>query len=191
MVTRQSIALLRTRTGASQQDVADAVGVSRGAIARVEVGSLGLSDKLAEGIAKVFGLTVDDLLAYVEGRASLSETAAKMPETTKPKQLASESEVQALNAAVTVNGYILDGLKRTNATLDALDTVRAWVSALGPVASISRILTELPPETASAVIDAIFAEAARQDSRRAPAGIALLRVLSQQMRLLTEPNAEH
>lgn len=163
--------------------------MSRGAIARIEVGTLGISDKTAAGLAKVYGLSVEDLLAYVEGRATLDATVAKMPAASADSN-EMDDVADTLNAAVTVNGYILDGLKRTGATLDQLDAVRAWVNAMGPISAIARLFKR-SPAAARRVIDLLFEEAAFDDRDRASASITLLRLLLGHLAEAPHPDAIH
>lgn len=175
MTTRQSLALLRARIGASQQDVADAVGVSRGAIARIEVGTLQMSDKMAEGIARALGMSVADLMDFSEGKLSLDDAIARMRPTARPQRETEEEE--ALNAAVTLNRMLVEGLKRTDATLDQLDAVRSWFNAMGPVVPIVTVLESTQKPVSNTIIDDLFEVAAKADRTRVTASLALLRVL--------------
>ncbi len=56
----------RAKTDMKQGDLAELVGVRRETIIRLEKGQYNPSLKLAMDIAKVFGVTVEDLFAFVE-----------------------------------------------------------------------------------------------------------------------------
>ena len=56
----------RARTGMKQGDLAELVGVRRETIIRLEKGQYNPSLKLAMDIAKVFGVTVEELFAFPE-----------------------------------------------------------------------------------------------------------------------------
>jgi transcriptional regulator with XRE-family HTH domain len=172
---RQSISLLRTRRGFTQQELADLVGVSRGAIARVEIGTLQMSDKLAEGIARVLGLSVADLNDFSNGTLSLDDATARMRSETRSQLEVAEAET--LNAAVTLNRMLVEGLKRTDATLDQLDAVRSWFNAMGPVVPIVTVLEGTQEPVVNTIIDDLFEMAAKTDQTRVSASLALLRVL--------------
>jgi transcriptional regulator with XRE-family HTH domain len=172
---RQSISLLRTRRGFTQQELADLVGVSRGAIARVEIGTLQMSDKLAEGIARVLGLSVADLNDFSNGTLSLDDATARMRSETRSQLEVAEAET--LNAAVTLNRMLVEGLKRTDATLDQLDAVRSWFNAMGPVVPIVTVLEGAQEPVVNTIIDDLFEMAAKTDQTRVSASLALLRVL--------------
>lgn len=54
----------RARTGMKQGDLAELVGVRRETIIRLEKGQYNPSLKLAMDIAKVFGVTVEELFSF-------------------------------------------------------------------------------------------------------------------------------
>ena len=54
----------RARTGMKQGDLADLVGVRRETIIRLEKGLYNPSLKLAMDIAKIFGVTVEELFSF-------------------------------------------------------------------------------------------------------------------------------
>ena len=56
----------RARTGMKQGDLAELVGVRRETIIRLEKGLYNPSLKLAMDIAKIFGVTVDELFSFEE-----------------------------------------------------------------------------------------------------------------------------
>ncbi len=56
----------RARTGMKQGDLAELVGVRRETIIRLEKGQYNPSLKLAMDIAKVFGVTVEELFSFEE-----------------------------------------------------------------------------------------------------------------------------
>ena len=56
----------RARYQMSQEDLAGLVGVRRETIGRLEKGQYNPSLKLAMDIAKVFGLTVEDIFCFTE-----------------------------------------------------------------------------------------------------------------------------
>ncbi|WP_028510268.1 helix-turn-helix transcriptional regulator [Ruminococcus sp. NK3A76] len=57
----------RARTGMKQGDLAELVGVRRETIIRLEKGVYNPSLKLAMDIAKIFGVTVEELFSFEEG----------------------------------------------------------------------------------------------------------------------------
>ena len=56
----------REKAGYKQSELAERVGVSRETIVHLENGRYNPSVKLAMDIAKVFGVTVEDLFAFTE-----------------------------------------------------------------------------------------------------------------------------
>lgn len=56
----------RARTGMKQGDLAELVGVRRETIIRLEKGVYNPSLKLAMDIAKIFGVTVEELFSFEE-----------------------------------------------------------------------------------------------------------------------------
>ena len=56
----------RAKTGMKQGDLAELVGVRRETIIRLERGQYNPSLKLAMDIAKVFGVTVEELFSFPE-----------------------------------------------------------------------------------------------------------------------------
>ncbi|MBQ2263933.1 MAG: helix-turn-helix transcriptional regulator [Oscillospiraceae bacterium] len=56
----------RAKTGMKQGDLAELVGVRRETIIRLEKGQYNPSLKLAMDIAKVFGVTVEELFSFEE-----------------------------------------------------------------------------------------------------------------------------
>ena len=56
----------RARTGMKQGDLAELVGVRRETIIRLEKGLYNPSLKLAMDIAKIFGVTVEELFSFEE-----------------------------------------------------------------------------------------------------------------------------
>ncbi len=56
----------RAKTGMKQGELAELVGVRRETIIRLEKGQYNPSLKLAMDIAKVFGVTVEELFAFPE-----------------------------------------------------------------------------------------------------------------------------
>ena len=56
----------RARTGMKQGELAELVGVRRETIIRLEKGQYNPSLKLAMDIAKVFGVTVEELFSFEE-----------------------------------------------------------------------------------------------------------------------------
>ena len=56
----------RAKTGMKQGDLAELVGVRRETIIRLEKGQYNPSLKLAMDIAKVFGVTVEELFSFSE-----------------------------------------------------------------------------------------------------------------------------
>ena len=56
----------RARTGMKQGELAELVGVRRETIIRLERGQYNPSLKLAMDIAKIFGVTVDELFSFEE-----------------------------------------------------------------------------------------------------------------------------
>ncbi len=56
----------RAKTGMKQGDLAELVGVRRETIIRLEKGQYNPSLKLAMDIAKVFGVTVEELFSFPE-----------------------------------------------------------------------------------------------------------------------------
>ena len=59
----------RAKTGMKQGDLAELVGVRRETIIRLEKGQYNPSLKLAMDIAKVFGVTVEELFSFSEDKA--------------------------------------------------------------------------------------------------------------------------
>lgn len=134
-----------------------------------------MSDKLAEGIARVLGLSVADLNDFSNGTLSLDDATARMRSETRSQLEVAEAET--LNAAVTLNRMLVEGLKRTDATLDQLDAVRSWFNAMGPVVPIVTVLEGAQEPVVNTIIDDLFEMAAKTDQTRVSASLALLRVL--------------
>jgi len=63
------IARLRKQQGLTQQQLADAVGIRQYAVARFENGLCRVPVTLLPDIARVFGVSVDDLLGTATGKA--------------------------------------------------------------------------------------------------------------------------
>ena len=59
----------RAKTGMKQGELAELVGVRRETIIRLEKGQYNPSLKLAMDIAKVFGVTVEELFSFSEDKA--------------------------------------------------------------------------------------------------------------------------
>jgi hypothetical protein len=72
---------------------------------------------------------------------------------------------------------LVEGLKRTDATLDQLDAVRSWFNAMGPVVPIVTVLEGTQEPVVNTIIDDLFEMAAKTDQTRVSASLALLRVL--------------
>lgn len=58
----------RAKTGMKQGELAELVGVRRETIIRLEKGQYNPSLKLAMDIAKVFGVTVEELFSFLEDK---------------------------------------------------------------------------------------------------------------------------
>ena len=76
---------LRQALGLTQEKLADASGLARDEVCRLETGwNRATSGRVRQGLARGFGLTLEDTFAFVEGRLSVVAAAmrAKPP---KPK----------------------------------------------------------------------------------------------------------
>lgn len=75
MITR--IKEYRERLSMSQKQLAEKVGVRRETIVRLENGQYNPSLKLAMDISKEFGVTVEDVFAFIEDESILVEGIQK------------------------------------------------------------------------------------------------------------------
>lgn len=67
---------LRQQRGLLQQELADRVGVSQGAVARWENDTLDVSLRSARRLAAFFGLTLDELLQQVDEEPTAGDDEA-------------------------------------------------------------------------------------------------------------------
>ena len=103
----EKLAALRKQRGLSQMDAAEALGVSRQAVSRWEVGasSPGTDNLLA--LSKLYGVSLDELVGEAEPGAALGTQGAEA-ELTRYRHL--NNRLGAALAAILLVGALLAGL---------------------------------------------------------------------------------
>ena len=106
MEFQENLALLRRARGLSQQDLAEALEVSRQAVSRWEVGASTPSTENLLALSKLFGVSVDELIGAAEpgetpGQKGETGGEAERPARLKRSRFINQILLAALAAAVT------------------------------------------------------------------------------------------
>lgn len=107
---------LRKRLGLTQAEVAERAGLRRDEVTKVETGAnKATSARVRDGLAQAFGLSVDELVRYLEGDTELDALT--------PAVLPASARVERQGGAL--DAVLWDAADRTRHTLSDVDAVRA------------------------------------------------------------------
>ena len=119
MATDSRAAALRKRLGLTQAQVAERAGLRRDEVTKVEGGAnKATSARVRDGLARAYGLSVDELLGYLDGAVEL--------ETLSPAVTPAAPQHQATGA---LDAVLWDAADRARHTLADVDAVRAILAA--------------------------------------------------------------
>lgn len=110
---------LRKRLGLTQAQVAERAGLRRDEVTKVESGAnKATSARVRDGLARAFGLSVDELVSYLDGATEL--------EALSPAATPAAPQHQATGA---LDAVLWDAADRARHTLADVDAVRAILAA--------------------------------------------------------------